>query len=363
VTAFAQELRGNRIRVLIVDDSALMRKLLTNLLQQDASIEVVGSAEDPYVAREMIKALNPDVLTLDVEMPKMDGLTFLGNLMRLRPMPVVMVSSLTERGADVTLNALNLGAVDFVSKPKVDLEKGMQGQSNELIDKIKTASLASVSALARTAKRPDRLQDNHPAVQPPAASRNFRTTDQIIAIGASTGGTEAIREVLEQLPANAPGTVITQHIPPLFSRSFAERMNRCSEMEVCEAQDGQLILPGHVFIAPGNQHLRVVRDGARYRCKLGSDAAVSGHRPSVDVLFDSLVTCAGRNTVGVILTGMGRDGAAGMNRLRETGAITLAQDEKSCVVWGMPKAAVETGGVKEVLPLSRIAAKLTQITQ
>ncbi|HHQ14254.1 MAG TPA: chemotaxis response regulator protein-glutamate methylesterase [Chromatiales bacterium] len=352
------KLARSPIRVLVVDDSALMRKLLTDLLQSDPEIEVVGAAKDAYMARDLIKQLNPDVLTLDVEMPKMDGLSFLSNLMRLRPMPVVMVSSLTERGADVTMKALNLGAVDFVSKPKIDLEHGMEHCAIEIIDKVKAASVARVAALARTAGRPDCIQPEKPVSVAKPARRHYRTTDQLIAIGASTGGTEAIKEVLERLRADSPGVVITQHIPPLFSRSFADRMNRCSELTVCEAEDGQLILPGHAFIAPGGRHLKVVRDGARYRCKLSDAEPVNRHRPSVDVLFESVADSAGPNTVGVILTGMGNDGAAGLKKLRDLGAHTIAQDEKSCVVWGMPRVATEIGAAELVLPLGKIADKL-----
>jgi two-component system chemotaxis response regulator CheB len=340
-----------------------MRRLLTDLLQSDPLIEVVGGAEDPYVAREKIKALNPDVLTLDVEMPKMDGLTFLRNLMRLRPMPVVMVSSLTERGAEITLEALDLGAVDFVSKPKIDLEAGMSSCARELIDKVKTASVAKVTALARVAGRPDR--------PPPAAAvqsqsvkyRNFSSSEQLIAIGASTGGTEAVKEVLSCIRSDSPGVVITQHIPPMFSKSFARRMDRCSRLQVCEAEDGQFVLPGHAYIAPGDKHLTISKDGGRYRCVLNDGPEVSGHRPSVDVLFDSVVRSAGRNAIGVILTGMGRDGADALRRLRDGGAETMAQDEESCVVYGMPKAAVEAGAAKEVLTLADIAPRLDELTR
>ena len=347
-----------RIRVLVVDDSALMRKLLTDLLQSDSSIEVVGGAQDAFVARDMIKELNPDVLTLDVEMPKMDGLTFLSNLMRLRPMPVIMVSSLTDRGAEVTLNALDLGAVDFVSKPKIDLENGMQGCAKEIVEKVKIAAIAKVSALTRSINSPDQPGSSRKAQKKTSTRHHFKTTDRLIAIGASTGGTEAIKEVLVNMPADSPGIVITQHIPRLFSRSFAERMNRCSEMEVCEAEEGQFVLPGHVYIAPGDQHLCVVSDGAHYRCTLNAKPPVSGHRPSVDVLFDSVSRSAGRNAIGVILTGMGRDGAQGLKQLRDSGAQTMAQDEQSCVVFGMPKAAIEVGAAADIVTLCDVAKKL-----
>jgi len=337
------------LRVLIVDDSALVRSLLTEILSADPAIEVVGSASDPYIARDKIKLLKPDVLTLDVEMPRMDGLTFLENLMRLHPLPVLMVSSLTERGAEITLQALELGAVDFVTKPKIDVAHGLQEYAEELRAKLKAVAHA----------RPRGLAGTRPATAPrPEALRRFRTTDRLIAIGASTGGTEAIKAVLEQMPPDAPGTVITQHIPAAFSRPFAERMNRSSAMAVCEAQDGQLIVPGHAYIAPGGLHLQVARDGARYVCRLSDAAPENRHRPSVDVLFRSMARNAGANAVAALLTGMGEDGARGLLELRQAGAHTLAQDEASSVVWGMPGAAVKLGATEQVLPLDRIAAQL-----
>ena len=351
-----------RIKVLIVDDSALIRKLLTRCLQSDPAIEVVGAARDAYMARDMIKRINPDVLTLDIEMPGMDGLSFLKNLMRLRPMPVVMVSSLTERGAEVTLRALDYGAVDFVRKPKVDLEHGMQRCADDLIRKVKAAAIAKVSALARIASQTDHDVHQKPAAKPKPTNA-CRASNQIIAIGASTGGTEAVKEVLMGLRPDAPGIVITQHIPPMFSRSFAERMDRCSALAVCEAEDGQVIHVGHVFIAPGDRHLRVVRDGAKFRCRLSNEAAVNHHRPSVDVLFESVVTSAGSNAIGVILTGMGSDGAKGLRQMLDSGAHTLVQDEASSVVWGMPRVAFELGAAKEVLPLTEVAKTLNTLTK
>lgn len=346
---------GRKIRVLVVDDSALVRKLLTDLLSADPQIEVVGTAMDPFIAREKIKQLNPDVLTLDVEMPRMDGLTFLRNLMRLRPMPVVMVSTLTERGAEVTLDALRFGAVDFVTKPRVDLSHSLTEYAEELIEKVKVASRARVGVLGSLEHRSGPRVTIDEVLAPVASRRNFRTTDRLVAIGASTGGTEAIRELLEVLPVDTPGIVIAQHIPASFSRPFAERMNRCSALEVNEARDGEQILAGHVYIAPGDRHLMVVRDGARYRCKLSDDAPVNRHKPSVDVLFRSVAQSAGANAVGVILTGMGRDGAQGLLDMRTSGAYTIAQDEASSVVWGMPRAACECGAAVEVLPLTGIA--------
>lgn len=354
---------SKRIRVLVVDDSALVRKLLTEMLSSDPGIEVVDTAQDPLVAREKIKQLNPDVLTLDVEMPRMDGVTFLRNLMRLRPMPVVMVSTLTEKGAEITLDALRYGAVDFITKPKVDIAYTLQDYRDELISKIKMAAQARVRQLsASAAAPPDRVPGASVPVDrviPVAPRQHFRTTDRLIAIGASTGGTEAIREVLERLPGvTTPGIVITQHIPASFSGPFAQRMNRCSQLEVSEAKDGEQILPGHAYIAPGDQHLMVIRDGARYRCRLSDDVPVNRHRPSVDVLFRSVAQNVGPNALGVILTGMGKDGALGMKDMREAGAHTIAQDEASSVVWGMPGAAVACGAVVETLTLDDIPAAI-----
>jgi two-component system chemotaxis response regulator CheB len=352
------------IKLLIVDDSALVRKLLTEILGKAPGIEVVGTAADPYAARERIKHLNPDVITLDVEMPRMDGITFLENLMRLRPMPVVMVSSLTQQGADVTLRALELGAIDFVAKPKIDVAGSLQNYAEELIAKVKMAASARVNprAVARATQAqvdPRRTAD---AVLPATTGRRvLKTTERIIAIGASTGGTEAIREVLEALPPDAPAIVISQHIPAAFSKPFAERMNRSSPMSVCEAQDGQYILPGHVYIAPGDHHLLVERDGARYRCRLSDGPHVNRHRPSVDVMFRSVAQNVGLNAIGVLLTGMGDDGARGLKEMLEAGASTIAQDEASSVVWGMPGAAVKLGSAQFVYPLHRIAQEVLQL--
>lgn len=344
------------IRVLIVDDSALIRRLLTEILGKASDIEVVGTASDPYVARDRIKQLNPDVLTLDVEMPRMDGLTFLRNLMRLHPMPVVMVSSLTEQGAEVTMQALELGALDFVTKPKVDVAHSIEDYADELIEKIRTASRASVRALTAThTLKPKYSAD---AVIPKTAVKHWRTTDRIFAIGASTGGTEAIKDVLLGFPPDAPGTVIAQHIPSGFSTAFAERMNRQTNLVVKEAEDGDVVMPGHVFIAPGGRHLMLARDGARYICRLNDGEPVNRHRPSVDVLFRSVLQSAGINACAAILTGMGNDGARGMKELHDMGVHTIAQDETSSVVWGMPGEAVKLGAVSEILPLSRIASAL-----
>lgn len=360
----------NKLKVLIVDDSALIRQLLTKLLEDDKGIEVVGTASDPYVAREKIKELKPDVLTLDVEMPRMDGLTFLKNLMRLRPMPVVMISSLTEKGADVTLRAMELGAIDFITKPKLDVKSGMEEYQSEIIEKVKIAAGAKVNALVTaTSKKSESVHEidvppKHSAdavLSEKTKTTHFKTTDKVIAIGASTGGTEAIRALMREMPADMPGMVITQHIPAAFSGPFAERVNKESAMTVCEAVDGQQILPGHAYIAPGDQHLIVERSGARYICKLNDGPPVNRHKPSVDVLFRSVAQNIGPNAVGVILTGMGDDGARGLLELKGMNAFTIAQDESSSVVWGMPGEAVKMGGAEEVLPLDKIGAKLIKM--
>ncbi len=363
----AHDARGGtkrRIRVLIVDDSALVRGLLSDILSADRSIEVVGVAGDAHAAREKIKLLSPDVLTLDVEMPKMDGITFLRNLMRLRPMPVVMVSSLTERGADVTLDALALGAVDYLSKPKIDIAATLNDYGEELIEKIKTAARASVKALdpRRAEMNAARPAHNADAVLPRAGPpRQLRTTDRIIAIGASTGGTEAIKAVLVRLPPDSPGVVIAQHIPKAFSGPFARRMNDCSQVTVSEAEDGQQVLAGHAYVAPGDRHLMVVRDGTRYVCKLDDGVPVNRHKPSVDVLFRSVAQNAGRNAIGVLLTGMGKDGARGLKEMLDAGSLTVAQDEATSVVWGMPGEAVNLGAAQHVVPLDGLTDKVLSL--
>ena len=349
-------MNAKRIRVLIVDDSALVRRLLTDMLSDDPAIEVLGTAADAYAAREKIKALNPDVLTLDVEMPKMDGLTFLRNLMRLRPMPVIMVSSLTEQGASITLDALALGAVDFLTKPKIDVAATLAPYREELIGKIKVAALARPRPFRELA--PVEESRGVDAVLPKGTALPFRTTDRIIAIGASTGGTEAIRDVLVACEPDTPGIVVAQHIPKAFSTAFARRLDGCCRMTVSEAEHGQQVLPGHVYIAPGDRHLMLSRDGARYVCSLDDGTLVNRHKPSVDVLFRSVAQTAGANAIGVILTGMGQDGALGLKEMREAGAHTIAQDEASSVVWGMPGEAVALGAAAEVLPLDSISHAL-----
>ncbi|RIK71007.1 MAG: chemotaxis response regulator protein-glutamate methylesterase [Planctomycetota bacterium] len=341
-----------KIRVLVVDDSALIRQLLTRILEQDPAIEVVGAAADPEFAWRKLQQLSPDVLTLDVEMPKMDGLTFLAKLMAARPMPVVMVSSLTARGAETTLRALELGAVDFVTKPTIDVASGTAELSCDIIEKVRAAAASRV-----------RRRDGAPP--PPrlaaAASRPFalvEATDKLIAIGASTGGTEALAQVLPGLPADAPGTVVVQHMPRAFTKAFAARLDSLCAMKVKEAEHGERILRGHVLLAPGDFHMEVCRQGAAYYVRLHQQPAVSGFRPSVDVLFQSCAHALGRHAAAALLTGMGRDGAAGMLAMKSAGAYTIAQDEATCVVFGMPREAIALGAATCVAPLSAVADAL-----
>lgn len=358
----------SKIKVLIVDDSALVRQILTEILGSDRGIEVVGTAQDPIIARDKIKKLQPDVITLDVEMPKMDGVTFLRNLMRLHPLPVVMISSLTEQGADITFEALEAGAIDFVAKPKVDVKEGLLEYTEEIVEKVKAAAKANVFAKASTSNTSatakisieEKLSADS-VIKKKAAPKRFKTTDKIIALGASTGGTEAIKEVLLRMPADSPGMVISQHIPEAFSGPFAERMNGISAMTVCEAKDGQQILPGHVYIAPGSHHLIVERNGAQYICRLNDGERVNRHKPSVDVMFRSVAQNVGPNAIGVILTGMGDDGARGLLEMKETGAPTMVQDEKTSVVWGMPGAASKIGAADKEYPLDRISTNIMKL--
>lgn len=340
----------NKSKVLIVDDSALIRSILKEIISGFPDFEVVGAAPDPYVAREMIKQLNPDVLTLDVEMPRMDGLDFLERLMRLRPMPVVMISSLTEKGAEVTMRALELGAIDFVTKPKAASTLELEEYADEIAEKLRAAARAKVRVVntANTRSTGEKAKIRTP----------FSTSEKIICIGASTGGTEAIKAVLIQMPSDSPGIVVAQHMPPGFTRTFAERLNKLCDLHVVEAKGGERVLPGHVFIAPGDDHLLLKRSGANYVTELSKAAPVNRHRPSVDVLFNSAAQSAGQNAVGVILTGMGRDGAQGLLEMRNAGSFTIAQDEESCVVYGMPKEAVNIGAVERTVPLEKIAQEL-----
>ncbi|GMV60171.1 chemotaxis response regulator protein-glutamate methylesterase [Betaproteobacteria bacterium PRO7] len=343
-----------KTRVLIIDDSALVRSLLTEIINREPDMEAIGAAPDPLAAREMIRASNPDVLTLDVEMPKMDGLDFLERLMRLRPMPVVMVSTLTERGAEVTLRALELGAVDFVAKPRIGIASGMQELARDITDRIRAAAQAK---LHRRAGAPQASAPEGQAKARPASYSRL-STEKLIAIGASTGGTEAIREVLTRLPADCPAVLITQHMPPGFTRSFAQRLDSLCRITVSEAEDGERVLPGHAYVAPGGRHMRLARSGSNYVVAIDDGEPVNRHRPSVDVLFRSVAANAGRNALGVMLTGMGKDGAVAMLEMKRAGSFTIAQDEASCIVFGMPKEAIALGAVDEVLPVTRIAERL-----
>jgi two-component system chemotaxis response regulator CheB len=337
-----------KIKVLIVDDSALIRSIMSEIVNSQPDMEVVAVAPDPLAARELIKKTNPDVLTLDVEMPKMDGLDFLEKLMRLRPMPVLMVSSLTERGSEITLRALELGAVDFVTKPKISIQSGMRDYTEMIADKIRAASKARIKARKLPVA-------GEVGVQPLAALRNpLISSEKLIIIGASTGGTEAIREFLMQMPADCPGILIAQHMPEGFTRSFARRLDSLCRISVQEAAGGERILPGHAYIAPGHSHLLLARSGANYVTGIEQSEPVNRHRPSVDVLFRSAARVAGKNAVGVILTGMGKDGAVGMVEMKEAGAHNFAQDEASCIVFGMPREAIALGAAHEIGALTAL---------
>ncbi|WP_353192859.1 chemotaxis response regulator protein-glutamate methylesterase [Pandoraea pnomenusa] len=341
------------IKVLCVDDSALVRSLMTEIINAQPDMTVVATAPDPLVARDLIKQHNPDVLTLDVEMPRMDGLDFLEKLMRLRPMPVLMVSSLTERGSEVTLRALELGAVDFVTKPRLGIRDGMLDYGEMIAEKIRAAARARVRSAPPKSAAPVAVEAA-PLLRNPLVS-----TEKLIIIGASTGGTEAIREVLVPMPPDAPAILITQHMPAGFTKSFAQRLNGLCRITVKEAEHGERVLPGHAYIAPGGDtHLQLSRSGANYVALLDPAPPVNRHRPSVDVLFRSAAVHAGRNAIGVILTGMGRDGAAGLVEMRRAGAHTFAQDEASCIVFGMPREAIAMGGAEEVVPLHEMARKV-----
>jgi len=335
---------GNRIKVLIVDDSATVRKILSNELSKDPYIEIVGTAPDPYVARDKIVELQPDVLLLDIEMPRMDGLTFLEKLMKHYPMPVIIVSSLAKKGCEVALRALELGAADVMAKPGAAYTVKDMGE--QLIEKIKEVSTIKNFKLQNLKSTSNIIKQSGSAM--------LKTTNKIIAIGASTGGTEAIKDIITQLPSDMPPILIVQHMPQHFTKSFADRLNAISDLDIKEAEDRELLSPGKVLIAPGNMHMVLKRSGASYFVEVKDGPFVFHQRPSVEVLFSSVAKYAGTNSIGVILTGMGKDGAGGLLEMRQAGAFTVAQDEKSCVVYGMPKEAVEIGAAVKIAPLERI---------
>ena len=345
----------SKTRVVVVDDSALVRSLLTEIINRQPDMQCVGAAADPLIAREMIRELNPDVITLDIEMPRMDGIDFLAKLMRLRPMPVVMVSTLTERGADVTLRALELGAVDFVAKPKIGVADGLRLLAQDITDKVRIAAQARIRKPAQPVAG---AAPARPAAAPTALGR--LSTEKIVFIGASTGGTEATKEVLLGLPADAPAVMITQHMPPGFTKSYAARLDSLCRISVKEASDGERVLPGHAYIAPGGLQMSVERSGANYIARVRDGELVNRHKPSVEVLFLSAARVVGPNALGAMLTGMGADGAMAMKSMRDAGSWNLVQDEASCVVFGMPKEAIAAGAANEVLTLAAIAPRLLE---
>ncbi|MDO8652062.1 MAG: chemotaxis response regulator protein-glutamate methylesterase [Undibacterium sp.] len=347
-----------KIRVVVVDDSALVRSLVAEIINREKDMECVGTANDPLIAREMIRELNPDVLTLDVEMPKMDGIDFLGRLMRLRPMPVVMISTLTERGADVTLRALELGAVDFVAKPRIGLVDGINALAEQIVDKVRVAASAHVKRATHPVANAVTAGTFDPSAPFPVRPIGRISTEKLICIGASTGGTEAIKEVLVHMPADSPGIAITQHMPPGFTTSFAARLNSLCQITVQEAVHGARILPGHAYIAPGGKQFRVDRSGANYICVVEDGELVNRHKPSVEVLFKSVAHVVGQNAFGIMLTGMGADGAKAMKEMKDAGSYNYVQDEASCIVFGMPREAILHGAADEILPLIDIAPAL-----
>lgn len=349
-----------KIRVLVVDDSALVRSLLAEIINRQSDMECIGTANDPLIAREMIRELNPDVLTLDIEMPRMDGIDFLGRLMRLRPMPVVMISTLTERGAEVTMKALELGAVDFVAKPRIGVADGLSELSIQIVEKVRIAATAHIKRMvaAPAFNAIAKGKSGVTLARAPMSALGRVSTEKLICIGASTGGTEAIKEILIRLPADSPGIVITQHMPPGFTTSFAARLNSLCQITVQEAVNGERILPGHAYIAPGGKQFRVNRSGANYVAVVEEGELVNRHKPSVEVLFLSVASAVGRNAVGVMLTGMGNDGAKAMREMKDAGSYNFVQDEASCIVFGMPKEAILHGAADDVLPLSEIAPAL-----
>lgn len=338
------------IKVLVVDDSALIRQILSEIIKSEPDMTLVGAAPDAFVAKKLVLEKSPDVITLDIEMPKVDGLRFLEVLMNARPTPVVMISTLTEKGADATLRSLELGAIDFVAKPKIGVAQGMAEYHELIVDKIRTAARSKVKKAS-------------PAKAASVNKVSYSGTEKLIAIGASTGGTEAIKEVLRTFPANAPATVITQHMPAGFTSTYARRLDSVCQMQVKEAKGGERLLPGQAYLALGDKHMEIERSGADYRIRLTDGPRVSGHKPSVDVLFNSLCKSAGNNAIGVLLTGMGSDGAIGLQELFNAGCETFCQDEASCIVFGMPKVAIEKGAAKQVLSLDDMGKAVMQTVE
>ena len=348
-----------KIRVLVVDDSALVRSLLSEIINRQGDMECVGVANDPLMAREMIRELNPDVITLDIEMPRMDGLDFLARLMRLRPTPVVMISTLTERGAEATMKALELGAVDFVSKPRIGVVDGLSDLSDQIVEKVRVAAKANVRRVAVSPSVEVTSSRERALVAPSiGAIKTSFSTEKLVFIGASTGGTEAIKDILIRLPADFPAVVVTQHMPPGFTKTFAARLNGLSKLAVQEAVDGERLLPGHAYIAPGGLQFRVDRSGANYLAVVEDSEPVNRHKPSVEVLFKSAAKVVGRNAYGVMLTGMGNDGAKALREMKDAGSYNYVQDEASCIVFGMPREAILQGAADEVLPPAEIAQAL-----
>jgi len=346
------------IKVLIVDDSAVVRQVLTANLSQDPGINVIGAASDPVFAMARMQAQWPDVIVLDVEMPRMDGITFLKKLMHERPTPVVICSTLTEKGAETTMQALAAGAVSIVTKPKVGLKQFLQEDSESLVTAVKAAARANLRRLTVSAAQPVQAKLTADAILPASAHAMAETTDRVVAIGTSTGGTQALEVVLTALPRVCPGIVIVQHMPEKFTGAFADRLNSLCQIEVREAVNGDRVLPGRALIAPGGRHMLLKRSGAQYHVEIVDGPLVTRHRPSVDVLFRSVAKCAGKNALGIIMTGMGDDGARGLKEMHDMGARTMGQDEGSCVVYGMPKEAVKLGAVDKELALGRIAYEI-----
>ena len=353
-----------KIKVLIVDDSASVRMALTEVYNSDPEIEVVGTASDPYFAVQKIKEVVPDVISLDIEMPRMDGITFLQKIMSQHPIPVVVLSTLTEKGGELALRALEYGAVEVITKPSVNTKELIKEARIKLCDIIKAASKAKLSrkTFRESTSNVVKKHSAEVMIKKPTGKAIFSTTDKVVAVGASTGGTEALRVFLESLPVDIPGIVIVQHMPEMFTKQFAERLDSLCAISVKEAKDGDSVLRGHALIAPGNYHMMLKRSGAKYYVSVKEGPLVNRHKPSVDVLFRSTARYAGKNAVGIIMTGMGGDGSIGLKEMRDAGAHTIAQDENSCVVFGMPKEAIKLGGAVEVLPLNKIGNKLIKIS-